>query len=77
MIGKIATAMLGNKLVKSNLGAGAGTTGAIAGAALPVLLNRFGRRMGPMGWVAAAAGGYAAKKLYDRYQRNRPVTRAY
>jgi uncharacterized protein YcfJ len=75
MIGKIATALIGNKLAKSNLGPRAGVSGAVAGAALPVLLNRVGRRMGPMGWVAAAAGGYAAKKIYDRYQARRSVTR--
>jgi uncharacterized protein YcfJ len=75
MIGKIASAVIGNKLAKSNLGSNAGVSGAVAGAALPVLLNRFGRRMGPMGWIAAAAGGYAAKKMYDRYQARRTVTR--
>lgn len=75
MIGKIATAMLGNKLAKSSLGRNAGVGGAVAGAALPLLVSRVGRRMGPVGWIAAAAGGFAAKKLYDRYQARRTISR--
>ena len=62
MIGKIAGAVIGNKIASRY---GSGTRGAVAGIVAPMLLRRA---FGPLG--LALAGGYAVKKLYDA-QRNR------
>lgn len=63
MIGKIIGAIAGSKASKHVSGIG-GTGGALLGAAAPVVL----RRLGPLGLIAAAAGGYAFKKYNDKRQ---------
>lgn len=68
MIGKIAGAVIGNKLASRY---GSGTRGAIAGAIVPMVMRRA---FGPLG--LALAGGYAAKKLYDAQKnKRRPADR--
>jgi hypothetical protein len=62
MIGRIVSALAGRSIAR-NVGApGGGFKGAAIGAALPTLA----RRMGPMGMIAAAAGGYAVKRMMDK-----------
>ncbi len=58
MLGKIAGAVIGNKIASRY---GTGGRGMIAGALAPVLVRRA---FGPLGLVLA--GGYLAKKVYDR-----------
>jgi hypothetical protein len=57
MLGKIASAFIGKKLAGRNEGA----RGALMGLAAPMIARRA---FGPLG--LALAGGYAAKKIYDR-----------
>ena len=58
MIGKIVGAVVGKKLAERY---GDGTKGALIGALAPVVVRRA---FGPIG--IALAGGYLAKKVYDR-----------
>jgi len=61
MIGKIIGAVVGAKVAERTRGID-GPGGALLGAiAVPVA-----RRLGPLGWVAVAVGGYAAKRMADR-----------
>lgn len=69
MIGKIAGAVIGNKIASRY---GTGARGALAGAVAPMLLRRA---FGPLG--LALAGGYAAKKLYDSQKARRARTDRY
>jgi len=63
MIGKIIGALAGAEAAKHARGV-SGPTGAVLGAiAVPVA-----RRMGPMGLVAALAGGYALKRYTEKRQ---------
>ena len=62
MIGKIVGAVIGNKIA----GRHDGVKGALLGAAAPLVARRL---FGPLGLVLA--GGYAAKKLYDRSRRTK------
>jgi hypothetical protein len=62
MIGKLIGAVAGKRMARHVSGVG-GTTGALLGAGAPFAL----RRMGPVGLLAAVAGGYALK----RYSRKR------
>lgn len=62
MIGRLVTALAGRSLARNVGGPAGGLPGAALGAALPTLA----RRMGPMGMIAAAAGGYAVKKMLDK-----------
>lgn len=62
MIGRIVSAMAGRSLARNTAGGMGGIGGAAIGAALPTLM----RRMGPMGMIAAAAGGYAVKRMVDK-----------
>jgi hypothetical protein len=74
MIGKIIGAIVGAKAAKSEPGGLGGTGGALIGAAVPMILRRFG----PLGLVAAAAGGYAFKRYKDKQDkrpRRRPKVR--
>jgi len=61
MIGKIAGALIGKKIADRY---GTGGRGMIAGAIAPILVRRA---FGPLG--LALAGGYVAKKVYDRGRR--------
>ncbi len=72
MFGKLVTALAGRTLARSIGGATAGPAGAIIGATLPVLLPQIARRLGPIGMVAAAVGGYA----FTRYLERRALRRA-
>ncbi len=64
MIGKILGALAGRRLAGRNSGA----SGALIGAALPMIARRG---LGPLGLALAA--GWGAKKLYDRRGRRNPV----
>lgn len=66
MLGKLIGALAGER-ISQHVGGVSGTGGALLGAGTAVLL----RRLGPVGLVVAAAGGYALKKYYDR--QNSPV----
>jgi hypothetical protein len=72
MIGKIIGAIVGAKAAKSEPGGLGGTGGALLGAAVPMILRRFG----PLGLVAAAVGGYAFKRYSDKREKRRPARRA-
>lgn len=61
MIGKIVGAIAGSQVAKHVRGID-GTGGAVLGVAATAVL----RRMGPVGLVATAVGGYALKKYADR-----------
>ncbi|AOR80316.1 hypothetical protein [Novosphingobium resinovorum] len=61
MLGRIISAIAGNKASEYVRGVD-GTAGTLLGFAAPTVL----RRMGPLGIVAAVAGGYAYKKHAER-----------
>ncbi|WP_232493117.1 hypothetical protein [Novosphingobium kaempferiae] len=67
MLGRVFSAIAGNKAAEHVRGVN-GTTGALLGLAAPTLL----RRMGPLGLIAAVAGGYA----YKRYTEGRDASKA-
>lgn len=73
MIGRIVTALAGRSIARNVAGPGGGLRGAAIGAALPTLA----RRMGPMGMIAAAAGGYAVKKMIDKRRMRTAGTGGY
>ena len=62
MIGKLFTALAGRSVARNVGGPNAGPAGMVIGAGLPMIARRFG----PMGMIAAAAGGYAVKKMMDK-----------
>ena len=62
MLGKIIGAIVGAKAARSEPGGLGGTGGALLGAAVPMVLRRFG----PLGLVAVAVGGYAYKRYSDK-----------
>lgn len=68
MIGRIISALAGRSIARNAGGMSAGPMGAVAGMLLPTLLPRMARRMGPMGMIAAAAGGYALTKYMQKRQ---------
>ncbi len=61
MIGKIVGAVVGKKIAGRH---GDGVKGALIGAAAPLVVRRL---FGPLGLLLA--GGYAAKKIYDKQRR--------
>jgi len=63
MLGKILGAVAGEQIAKHVRGVN-GPGGALLGVGAATLL----RRLGPMGMVAAAAGGYALKRYLDHQQ---------
>jgi hypothetical protein len=63
MIGKLIGAVIGERVARRS--GISGTGGVLLGAAVPPLVRRFG----PVGLVAAAAGGYALKRLHEKRQR--------
>lgn len=65
MIGKIIGAIAGKKASEHLSGVG-GTGGAVLGVAAASLA----RRLGPLGLIAAAAGGYAIKHVLDKQKAN-------
>jgi hypothetical protein len=66
MIGKLIGAIAGAKAADHVRGV-SGTGGALLGAAAPMVL----RRLGPLGLVAAAVGGYAYKRYADKQAKPR------
>ncbi len=52
----------GQQLAKRIGGSGAGPMGAAAGIALPMLLPRLARRLGPLGMAAAAVGAWGIQR---------------
>ncbi len=71
MIGKIAGALIGEKIAE-RYGQG-GAKGALIGAFAPVVARRL---LGPLGLAPWPGGGYVAKKYYDsrRAQGRGPAT---
>ena len=61
MIGKLIGAAVGAKAAEHARG-----VNGPAGALLGVGAVAVARRMGPLGWLAAAAGGYAIKRYNDK-----------
>ena len=70
MIGKIIGAVAGAKAAEHVRGIG-GTGGALLGMAAPMVL----RRLGPLGLIAALAGGYAFRRYSEKPKCRRPAAR--
>lgn len=71
MIGKIIGAVAGERAARHVSG-----VNGPAGAALGVGAVAMARRLGLLGLIAAAAGGYAFKRYYDRRHPEEPVAAA-
>ncbi|ABC64567.1 hypothetical protein ELI_12375 [Erythrobacter litoralis HTCC2594] len=71
MIGKMIGALVGGKLAQNARGIG-GPTGAVIGAAVPMVL----RRLSLPAMVAMGVGGYAVKKYMDRKEEPKTDTPA-
>ena len=69
MIGKIIGAYAGEKLAKQTT-----ALGGASGAALGVVGATILRRVSLPAMIALGAGGYVAKKLYERSQAKKPAT---
>ncbi|EJL30537.1 hypothetical protein [Novosphingobium sp. AP12] len=67
MIGKIIGAIAGKNISKHVDGVG-GTGGALLGVGAATVM----RRMGPLGLVAAAVGGYALKRYSEKREASKP-----
>lgn len=61
MLGKIVGAVAGAKMAKSTPGGLGGAGGALIGAGTASVV----RRLGPVGLIAALAGGYFLKRRHD------------
>lgn len=68
MLGKLIGAMVGQRAARHMDGI-SGTGGALLGVGAATLL----RRLGPVGLIAAAAGGYALKRHHDKTHAHRPL----
>lgn len=66
MIGKVIGAIAGQR-VSRDIGGVGGTGGALLGVGAATVL----RRLGPIGMVAAALGGYAVKKHLEKRETRR------
>ena len=66
MIGKLIGAIAGAKAADHVRGV-SGTGGALLGAAAPMVI----RRLGPVGLIAALAGGYAFKRHKEKEAKRR------
>lgn len=73
MIGRIVGALAGRSIARNVGSTAGGLRGAAIGAALPTVM----RRMGPVGMIAAAAGGYAVKRLLDKRRAQQAVPTSY
>jgi len=71
MIGKIIGAIAGAKAAEHTRGV-SGPGGALLGAGAVALA----RRLGPVGLVAAAAGGYALKRYNEKREARKPKAAA-
>lgn len=72
MIGKLMTAVAGRSIARTLGGAAAGPAGAVIGAAVPLVLPRVARTLGPIGIVGVAVGGL----LFKRWLARRDARRA-
>jgi uncharacterized protein YqgC (DUF456 family) len=72
MIGKVVTALAGRTIARTVGGAAAGPAGALIGAAVPMVLPRVARTLGPAGMLAAAVGGL----LFTRWLERRNARKA-
>lgn len=72
MFGKILGAVVGAKAAKSHRGGLDGPGGALLGMGAMALVRRFG----PIGFIAATAGGYAIKRYNDRRKSATPADAA-
>jgi hypothetical protein len=70
MIGKLIGAAVGAKAAQHARGVN-GPAGALLGMGAVAVA----RRMGPLGWVAAAAGGYALKRYNDKREAQQATRR--
>lgn len=61
MFGKVLSAIAGSQVAQHVRGVD-GTSGAVIGVVTTSVL----RRLGPVGLIAAAVGGYALKKHFDK-----------
>jgi uncharacterized protein YqgC (DUF456 family) len=66
MIGKIVSALAGRSIAQTVGGASAGPAGALVGAAIPLVLPRIARTLGPVGMIAAAVGGVLFTRWLER-----------
>lgn len=66
MLGKVIGAMVGERIAR-RVGGVNQTGGALLGAGAAMLA----RRLGPMGLIAAALGGYALKRAYEKREDRR------
>lgn len=73
MIGKIVTALAGRTIARTIGGAAAGPAGALIGAAIPVVLPRAARALGPVGMVAAAVGGMLFTRWLERRNERKVI----
>ncbi|MFN7397587.1 MAG: hypothetical protein ACK5SX_00655 [Sandaracinobacter sp.] len=76
MIGKIVTALAGRTIARTVGGAAAGPAGALIGAAIPVMLPRVARALGPVGMVAAAVGGLLFTRWLERRNERKAIAAA-
>ncbi len=73
MFGRIVGALAGRSIARNVGTTAGGLRGAALGAALPTVM----RRMGPMGMIAAAAGGYAVKRMLDKRRAREAASTTY
>jgi hypothetical protein len=66
MLGKVIGAVVGERLAKQ-VGGVNGAGGALLGVGAAAVL----RRLGPVGMIAAALGGYALKRHYEKQPKAR------
>lgn len=66
MLGKVIGAMAGERIARQ-VGGMSETGGALLGASAAVVL----RRLGPMGLLTAAVGGYALKRYLEKRRAER------
>ena len=71
MIGKLIGAFAGERLARNTAGV-SGPVGAMLGAGTAAAV----RRMGPIGLIAALAGGFAFKRYLDRRESSPAPARA-
>ena len=65
MLGKVIGAVAGERIARHLNGVN-GTGGALLGAGVATIL----RRLGPVGLIAAAAGGYVLKRHFDKRENS-------
>lgn len=65
MLGKLIGAIAGAQAAEHTRNLGGGS-GAILGAVAAPVITRVVRRMGPIGWIAAAVGAYALKRYNEQ-----------